>query len=56
MTTSETGRSGTADKDYNIIWCTEHCLDNTLRLETFIQDVERSCDPGARGVLPQGPG
>ena len=45
VTTSETGQvTGTADKDYNIIWYTEHCLDNTLRLETFIQDAERSGD------------
>ena len=36
MSTSETGQvTGTADKDYNIIWYTEHCLDNTLRLETL---------------------
>jgi hypothetical protein len=44
-TTSETGHvTGTADKDYNIIWYTEHCLENTLRLETFIQDAERNDD------------
>ena len=45
MTTSETSQvTGTADKDYNIIWYTEHCLENTLRLETFIQDADRSGD------------
>ena len=45
MTTSETGQvTGTAANDYNIIWYTEHCLDNTLRLETFIQDAERGGD------------
>jgi hypothetical protein len=45
VTTSETGQvTGTADKDYNIIWYTEHCLKNTLRLETFIEDADRSGD------------
>jgi len=43
--TQETGGvTGTADKDYNIIWFTEKCLDNALRLETYIQDAERSGD------------
>ena len=43
--TSETGHiTGTADKDYNLIWFTEHCLSNALRLETFIADAERSGD------------
>jgi hypothetical protein len=45
MTTSETGQvTGTADKDYNLIWFTEKCLDNTLRLETYIQDAQRHGD------------
>ena len=57
MSTCETGQvTGTASKDYHIIWYTEHCLDNTLRLETFTQDADRSGDSAARGVLPQGPG
>ena len=43
--TSETGQvTGTKDKDYNIIWFTESCLSNTLRLETYIQDAERDGD------------
>jgi hypothetical protein len=42
---SETGGvTGTADKDYNIIWFTEACLSNALRLETYIQDAERAGD------------
>ena len=42
---SETGQvTGTKDKDYNIIWFTEACLSNTLRLETYIQDAEREGD------------
>jgi hypothetical protein len=41
----ETGQiTGTKDKDYNIIWFTEQCLSNTLRLETYIQDAERDGD------------
>lgn len=42
---SETGQvTGTKDKSYNIIWFTEACLSNTLRLETYIQDAERDGD------------
>jgi hypothetical protein len=45
MTGSETGQViGTKDKDYNIIWFTEACLSNALRLETYIQDAEREGD------------
>jgi hypothetical protein len=41
----ETGQvTGTKDKDYNIIWFTEACLSNALRLETYIQDAEREGD------------
>jgi hypothetical protein len=44
-TTSETGQvTGTKDKDYNLIWFTEQCLSNVLRLETYIQDAERDGD------------
>jgi hypothetical protein len=44
-TTSETGQvTGTKDKDYNLIWFTEQCLSNALRLETYIQDAERDGD------------
>jgi hypothetical protein len=47
MTTSEaeTGHvTGTKDKDYNIIWYTEQCLSNVLRLESYAQDAERDGD------------
>lgn len=46
MTSSqETGQiTGTKDKHYNIIWFTEACLSNALRLETYIQDAERDGD------------
>ena len=43
--TTETGHlTGTKDKTYNLIWYTEACLDNALRLETYIQDAERDGD------------
>jgi hypothetical protein len=45
MTTSESGQvTGTKDKTYNLIWYTEQCLQNALRLETYIQDAERDGD------------
>jgi hypothetical protein len=41
----ETGNvTGTKDKDYNVIWFTEQCLSNALRLETYIKDAERDGD------------
>jgi hypothetical protein len=41
----ETGQvTGTKDKDYNIIWFTEQCLSNALRLENYAQDAERDGD------------
>jgi hypothetical protein len=47
MSTSaeETGKvTGTTDKDYNLIWFTEQCLSNALRLESYAQDAERDGD------------
>jgi hypothetical protein len=38
------GVTGTKDKDYNVIWFTEQCLSNVLRLETYIEDAEREGD------------
>jgi hypothetical protein len=44
-TTSETGHmTGTKDKNYNLLWYTEQCLENALRLETYISDAERDGD------------
>jgi hypothetical protein len=44
-TTTETGQfTGTRDRDYDIIWFTEACLSNALRLETYIHDAEREGD------------
>ena len=36
--------TGTQDKDYNIIWFTEQCLSNVLRLETYAHDAEQAGD------------
>jgi hypothetical protein len=42
---TETGHvTGTKDKAYNLIWFTEQCLSNALRLETYVQDAERDGD------------
>lgn len=38
------GVTGTKDKDYNLVWFTEACLSNALRLETYIEDAERDGD------------
>lgn len=44
-TRGETGDvTGTKDKNYNLIWFTEACLSNVLRLEQYIQDAERDGD------------
>jgi hypothetical protein len=43
--TEETGHvTATKDKDYNVIWFTEQCLSNVLRLEQYAQDAERDGD------------
>ena len=45
MSGGEAGQvTGTPDKDYNIIWFTEQCLSNVLRLENYRQDAEREGD------------
>ncbi len=38
------GITGTEDKDYNLIWFTEQCLSNALRLEMYCNDAERAGD------------
>lgn len=44
-TSVETGIvTGTPDKDYNLIWFTEACLANALRLDNYIQDARRAND------------
>jgi hypothetical protein len=45
MQETETGDiTGTKDKDFNIIWFTEQCLSNALRLEIYSKDAEREGD------------
>jgi hypothetical protein len=44
MTTESGNITGTTDKDYNLIWFTEACLSNALRLDLYIQDAERAGD------------
>jgi hypothetical protein len=45
MTSTETGQvTGTQDKDYNLIWFTEQCLSNALRMESYAADAERDGD------------
>ncbi|MFC6066090.1 hypothetical protein [Streptomyces ochraceiscleroticus] len=36
--------TGTKDKNYNLLWFTETCLNNALRMETYIQDADREKD------------
>ena len=49
---TESGRTtGTADKDYNLIWFTEQCLSNALRLETYVQDADRDGDSELAGFF-----
>jgi hypothetical protein len=41
----ETGQvTGTKDKHYNLLWFTEQCLSNALRMESYAQDAERDGD------------
>ena len=50
--TQESGQvTGTKDKDYNVIWFTEQCLSNALRLEQYIQDAERDGDQEAADLF-----
>jgi hypothetical protein len=45
MSDSEGGTiTGTADKDYNLLWFVERCLNNALRLEQYISDAEQGDD------------
>jgi hypothetical protein len=45
MGSQETGQTtGTKDKDYDVIWFTEQCLSNVLRLEAYVEDADREGD------------
>jgi hypothetical protein len=42
---SQTGNiTGAKDKNYNLIWYTQQCPDNALRMETYIKDADRDGD------------
>ena len=42
---TETGHvTGTPDRDYNLIWYLEACLENALRLEQYCKDAEAAGD------------
>lgn len=44
-TRGETGDvTGTKDKNYNLIWFVESCLNNALRMEEYRRDAERDGD------------
>ncbi|MBP2366330.1 hypothetical protein [Pseudonocardia parietis] len=45
MANQEAGNvSGTKDKNYNLVWFLQACLENSLRLETYIDDAVRDGD------------
>ena len=44
MSTEGGNITGTKDKNYDIIWFVEQCLDNALRLETYAKDAEGDGD------------
>jgi hypothetical protein len=44
MTTDGGAITGTPDAHYDLIWFTETCLNNALRLEQYIADCERAGD------------
>lgn len=45
MATEETGDvTGTKDKNYNLVWFLQSCLDNSLRLGVYIDDAVRDGD------------
>lgn len=42
---TDAGRvTGTPDPAYNILWFTEACLSNALRLEQYVADAEEAGD------------
>lgn len=50
-TTDGGDTTGTADKNYNLIWFTEQCLSNALRLQTYLEDARRSGDDELADLL-----
>ena len=57
MSSQETGDvTGTRDKDYNLIWFTEQCLSNVLRMEEYAADAERHGDDELAGFFRRAQG
>ena len=57
MSDQETGQvTGTKDKHYNLIWFTEQCLSNTLRMDQYAQDAERDDDGELAGFFRRAQG
>jgi hypothetical protein len=49
---AETGtKTGTKDKIFNLLWYTQACLDNALRLEQYIEDADRDGDSEAADLF-----
>lgn len=45
MNVAEGGEvTGTKDENYDLIWFTEQCLSNALRMETYRSDAEQAGD------------
>ena len=45
MSQQEQGEiTGTRDRHFDLLWFTQACLDNVLRLQTYAQDAERDGD------------
>jgi hypothetical protein len=52
VTHTETGEiTGTKDKHYNLIWFTEACLSNALRMEAYAKDADRDGDEELAGFF-----
>jgi len=42
MATDSEGVTGTSDPAYDVIWFTEACMKNALKLQTFIKDAQQA--------------
>lgn len=51
MSEESGAKTGTKDKCYNLIRYTQECLDNALRMETYVADAERDGDNEAADLF-----
>jgi hypothetical protein len=42
MATDGKDVTGTSDPEYDVIWFTETCMKNALKMQTFIQDAQQA--------------